>query len=90
VSEPGGAGPGPRPEQDDGETSPRHPPKLTPNDRGAPVQDSTQAPDDVPVLPANAHGQDVVNPNVPGKIDDESMYDRRPGEDKDRDERDMP
>jgi hypothetical protein len=90
VRDDGGSGPGPRQEHGDAESSRRHPPKLTQNDRDAEVQDSTQAPNDVPVLPANAHGQDVVPPDVPGEIDDESMYDRRPGEDKDRDERDMP
>lgn len=82
------AGPGPREEQ---ESAPADRPHVTENDRGAQAQGSTQAPDDVPVLPANAHGRDRVPAEdaVP-EIDDESMYGRRPGEDKDRRKTDMP
>jgi hypothetical protein len=84
-------GPGPRKEIGDAASSQLHPPHVTENDRGAQVQGSTQAPNTVPVAPANAHGKDLVDSTdeVP-QIDDESMYGNRPGEDKDRAETDMP
>lgn len=85
------AGPGPRKEIGDADSSQLHPPHVTENDRGAQFQADTPAPNDVAGLPANAQGQDRVASEqaVPG-IDDESAYDRRPGEDKDRAETDMP
>jgi hypothetical protein len=65
--------------------SQRHPPHVTPNDADAPVQQSTTAEDDVPVLPANASGHDSVPADEAAQeIDDESMYDRRPSQDKDQ------
>jgi hypothetical protein len=65
--------------------SQRHPPHVTENDEGAPVQEDTLAPNDVPVLPANASGSDAVTTGEQAEaIDDESMYDRRPDRDKDR------
>lgn len=84
-------GPGPRKEVGDAESSQLHPPHVTENDRGAQFQADTQAPNDVPGLPANAHGRDRVasDEEVP-EIQEESMYGRRPGEDKDRRETDMP
>ena len=87
-----GAGPGPRQERGDAESSRRHPPHVDESARGAPVQASTQAPDDVPTLPANAHGEDLQasEHHQDRPIDPESMYDRRPGEDKDRAEHEMP
>ncbi|HEX2208592.1 MAG TPA: hypothetical protein VHG93_12980 [Longimicrobium sp.] len=79
------AGPGPRKEVGGAESSREHPPHATENDKGAQVQGSTQAPNTVPALPANAHGQDRVGPGAGAEyIDDESMYEKRPGEDKDR------
>ncbi|MEX2584502.1 MAG: hypothetical protein WD766_14635, partial [Gemmatimonadota bacterium] len=61
----------------------KHPPHVTENDEDAPVQDSTTAPDEVPVLPANASGTDSVDVDEQNQpIDDESMYDRRPEEEK--------
>jgi hypothetical protein len=85
------AGPGPRKEIGGPAHSGVHPPHVTENDHGAQVQDSTQAPNEVPALPANAHGQDVVPPTAGADyIDDESMYEKRPAEDKDRHETDMP
>lgn len=85
------AGPGPRQEVGDAASSQRHPPHVTENDEGAPVQGSAPAPDDVAALPASAHGEDVVEAHREvGELDDASMYDRRPGEDKDRHETDMP
>ena len=58
---------------------------MTENDKGAQAQESTQAPNEVPLAPANAHGQDLVEADKQVRqIDDESMYGSRPGEDKDR------
>ena len=87
----GAPGAGPRPESGGRPESGRDAPHVTRNDADAPVQDSTPAPDDVAALPANAHGKDVVDAHREvGEVDDESMYDGRPGEDKDRHETDMP
>jgi len=84
------AGPGPRKEIGGAESSQAHRPHVTENDEGAPLQGSTQAPNDVPALPANAHGRDQLGNDQSGhgRIDKESMYDHRPGEDKDRAETD--
>lgn len=79
------AGPGPRKEVGGAASSQVHPPHVTENDKGAQVQGSTQAPGDVPALPANAHGRDRVDAHEQVReIDEESMYGSRPGEDKDR------
>src|SRR3712207_7163719 len=52
---------------------------LIRSDRDAQVQGSTQAPNEVPALPANAHGQDLVEADKQvRRIDDESMYGNRP------------
>ncbi len=86
-----GAGPGRRDAVGDAETSQRHPPHVDHNAKGAPLQGSTQAPDDVAALPANAHGRDELPlDQVPRTIDEESMYDGRPAEDKDRRTGEMP
>ena len=79
------AGPGPRQEHGSAEGSRRHPPHTEANSAGAPVQESTQAPNDVPVLPANAHGSDenAADETQRQGIDRESMYERRPEEHKD-------
>jgi hypothetical protein len=77
------AGPGPRKEIGGPENSQVHPPHVTENDHGAQVQGSSESPTPVPALPANAHGQDVVPPTAGADyIDDESMYEKRPAEDK--------
>jgi hypothetical protein len=81
-----GTGPGPREEVP---VTPREEPHVTENDRGMPVQHQTQSPDDVPALGANAHGRDK-QPTDAQPRDDASMYDGRPGEDKDREPTDMP
>ena len=79
------AGPGPRKEIGGEASSQVHPPHVTENDKGAQFQEGTEAPSAVPALPANAHGQDLVPPGAGAEyIDDESMYEKRPGEDKDR------
>ncbi len=83
------AGPGPRREVEG--STPRDRPHVTENAEGAPVQGSTPAPDDVSILPANAQGKDVVEAhNEVEEVDEGSMYDRRPGEDKDRGKTEMP
>ena len=65
--------------------SAKHAPHVTSNDSGAPVQDETSAPNDVPVLPANASGRDAVTTGEQNEpIDDESMYERRTDRDKDQ------
>lgn len=74
---------GTRREVGDSRSSRQHPPHVTENDEGAPIQDHLDSPDDVPTLPANAQGSDTQEDDPRG-IDDESMYDRRPEEDKDR------
>ena len=84
-------GPGPRKEIGDAASSQLHPPHATENDAGAQVQGSTEAPNTVPTAPANAHGKDLVDSqHEVRRVDDESAYERRPGEDKDRAETDMP
>jgi hypothetical protein len=62
-------------------SSQRHPPHVTVNDEGAPVQQSTTSDDDVPALPANAHGKDSIPADEASRpIDRESMYGARPTE----------
>lgn len=82
-------GPGPRREVGGAAESGAHPPHVTANDRGAPVQDETQAPNTVPAVGANAHGFDKQTTHDQPRSD-ESMYDGRPGEDKDRGLTDSP
>ncbi|HEX8245894.1 MAG TPA: hypothetical protein VF541_20440 [Longimicrobium sp.] len=78
-------GPGPREERGTAESSSRHPPHVDVNAQGQPAQQSSQSPTDVPTMPANAHGSDVAPAGEqPHTIDEGSMYDRRPEEDKDR------
>ena len=77
-------GPGPREERGTAESSRRNPPHVDVNAKGQPVQQSSQNPDDVPTMPANAHGRDQApSGEQPHTIDPASMYDRRPSEDKD-------
>jgi hypothetical protein len=86
-----GGGPGERTEVGDAESSQLHPPHVTENDDGAAMQRSTPSPDDIPALPANAHGRDVVDSHREvTEVDETSMYERRPGEDADREREDMP
>ena len=78
-------GPGPREERGTTESSSRNPPHVDVNAKGQPVQQSSQNPGDVPTMPANAHGSDHAPAGEqPHTIDEASMYDRRPEEDKDR------
>jgi len=60
-----------------------HPPHVDENMEDAPLQDDHPSPDDVGALPASAHGKDKLTPEEQSQpIDDESMYDGRPEEDK--------
>jgi hypothetical protein len=80
------SGPQPAERQEVGgkNSSQRHPPHVTENAEDQPVQKEV-APggEPVPTLGANAHGTDKVSTEeLKQPIDDESMYDRRPSEDK--------
>lgn len=73
-----------RREVETGATAERHPPHVTDNADGAPVQKELPSPDAAPILPANAQGDDEFPVEQrTQKIDPASMYDRRPAEDKD-------
>ena len=74
--------PGPRKEVGGAASSQLHPPHLGENDRGAPVQDGAEGAD-IPTMPANAHGQDKSEMTRQPPTDATSMYERRPGENKD-------
>jgi hypothetical protein len=66
-------------------SSSRNPPHVTANDEDAEVQDELPSPDPVPLLPANAAGSDASPTQEQSQpIDEASMYDRRPEQDKDR------
>lgn len=63
----------------------RQEPHVTPQDEEGPLQDDIDSPSDVPALPANASGHDKVTADEQNQeVDEESMYDRRPEQDKDR------
>jgi hypothetical protein len=78
--------PGPvggRKEMGDAKSSRRDPPHLDQNMEDAPLQDDHPSPDDVPTLPATAHGHDEIPADEQSQeIEAESMYDNRPEEDK--------
>lgn len=75
---PGGGSPGDRYEVGDAHSSRRDPPHVTENDR-----EGEQG--EAPSLPANASGQDAVPSREQDfEVDEESAYDRRPTQDKDR------
>jgi hypothetical protein len=76
---------GGREERGNSATSRKHPPHVTENVDDETLQSDGTAADDVPSLPATAHGADKI-PNVEQAqpINEESMYDGRPAEDKDR------
>jgi hypothetical protein len=75
--------PGPRREVGSAADSRRHPPHVTENVEGEPVQRSMPSPGPAAPLPANAHGQDKSEQAEQPPIREESMYDDRPGENKD-------
>lgn len=73
-----------RKEKGDAASSRLHPPHLTENDEEAPLQEEVEG-EEIPVAPANAGGVDRISTEEQAQpIDDESMYDGRPEEDKDR------
>ncbi len=74
--------PGPRKEVGNAASSQLHPPHVTENDHGAPVQGRAEGAE-IPTLPANAGGQDKSDMTRQSPIDGESMYEHRPGENKD-------
>lgn len=79
-----GGGPGPREEHGTREGSQRHPPHVDVNAVGSPVQGSSRGPAEVPAMPANASGHDRAEGGEhPHRIDQGSMYERRPEEHKD-------
>ncbi|HEX6925650.1 MAG TPA: hypothetical protein VF167_09470 [Longimicrobiaceae bacterium] len=81
---PGAGGPGQRHEVGDAATSRRDPPHVTESDESSPVRQDGQA-DAAPVLPANAGGSDNISSEEHDlEIEEESAYDRRPTQDKDR------
>ena len=63
--------------------SQRHPPHVTVNEADAPVQADMQSPHPAPTLPANAGGEDKGEMTDQPPIRPESMYENRPGENKD-------
>lgn len=70
-----------REEQGSDSGSHRHPPHATEGDTQSPKKDGAAS----PALPSTAHGDDSFSTEEgSAPIDDESMYDRRPAEDKDR------
>ena len=89
VGAPQASQPGPRKEVGTAAQSQLHPPHVDVNAKDAAAQKSSDAPNDVPLSGANAHGSDHGGTTT-GTRDDASMYGGRPGEDKDRKETDMP
>ena len=82
---PEGGAPGKRKEVGTAASSRRHPPHVTEDEQGAPIQDEHGNPAEIPTLPANASGQDRITTAEHDRgIDPASMYDRRPDEDKDQ------
>ncbi len=74
--------PGPRKEVGSAASSRRHPPHVTEGDAEAPLQREAEG-EEIPTQPANAHGVDRSDMTRQPPTDPESMYERRPGEDKD-------
>ena len=75
--------PGARREVGDAASSRRHPPHVTENAEGAPVQESGTTAQPIPALPPNSHGVDQSDMTDQPPIDPGSMYSHRPEEDKD-------
>jgi hypothetical protein len=67
----------------DARSSHKHPPHVSESAEEAELQEQNSSPDDVPVIPPLAQGQDKRPVDeIEQGIDDESMYDRRPSENK--------
>ena len=74
-----------REEVGDSVSSARHPPHTPANASDDSIQAESDSDEEIPVLPANASGKDRVSTNEQAQpIDEGSMYDRRPAEDKNR------
>jgi hypothetical protein len=86
MSDPKASGSGPvggRKEVGDETSSRRDPPHVDENAEDAPLQEEHPSPKKVPTTPSTAHGEDKTSTEEQKQpIDDESMYDRRPEEDK--------
>lgn len=68
-----------RREVGDADGSSKHPPHVARHELGAPIQEESESPTAVPVLPANAGGRDSATADEQDEpVDPESMYDRRP------------
>lgn len=66
-------------------SSKKHPPHVSQNAEDEPIQEEMPSPGAAPVMPANASGTDTVGTAEQAQpVDDESMYDGRPDEDKDQ------
>lgn len=64
-------------------SSNRNPPHVSENAEDEPIQKEMPSPGAAPVMPANASGTDKVDSAEQAQpVDDESMYDGRPDEDK--------
>lgn len=74
-----------RVEVGDRASSARHTPHPTGTASDDSIQNDSGSVEEIPVLPANASGEDKVTTSEQDQpIDEESMYDRRPDQDKDR------
>jgi len=63
----------------------RREPHVSKSAKNAPVQRTSTSPTPVEPLPANASGRDRVSTDaMPRVVDEESAYDLRPSQDKDR------
>jgi len=86
MSDPKAEGTGPvggRKDVGDEASSRRDPPHVDENMEDAALQEDHPSPKKVPATPATAHGEDKTSTEHQKQpIDDESMYDRRPEEDK--------
>ncbi len=82
---------GTRREVGDAASSQKHPPHVDENMEDAPIQDELPSPQDVPTLPATAHGEDNSSTEEQAQsVDPESMYENRPEEHKDIHPGDVP
>lgn len=78
---------GTRKEVGDSASSRRHPPHVDENVEDAPIQERNPSGEKVAPLPANAHGTDKPDPHdqqEEAAVEEESMYEHRRDEDKDR------
>jgi hypothetical protein len=75
---------GTREEVGDAASSRENPPHVSDQEKEAPLQGSRQG-EEIPTMPATAHGTDrVPSEDEPREVDEESAYEGRPTQDKDR------